>query len=52
MKKQLSKWQKSFILDGFDDPLRIAITGIGSGKSYALSLWIVLQCIKKPELEA
>lgn len=48
MKKQLSKWQKSFILDGFDDPLRIAITGIGSGKSYALSLWIVLQCIKKP----
>lgn len=48
MKKDLSKWQKSFILDGFDDPLRIAITGIGSGKSYALSLWIVLQCIKKP----
>jgi hypothetical protein len=48
MKKQLSKWQKQFILDGFDDPLRIAITGIGSGKSYALSLWIILQCIKKP----
>lgn len=48
MNKKLSKWQKSFILDGFDDPLRIAITGIGSGKSYSLSLWIILQCIKKP----
>lgn len=50
MKKQLSQWQKSFILDGFDDPLRIACTGISSGKSYALSVWIVLQCIKKPGL--
>lgn len=48
MKKQLSQWQKSFILDGFDDELRIACTGISAGKSYALSLWIVLQCIKKP----
>lgn len=26
--KKLSKWQKSFILDGFDDELRIACTGI------------------------
>lgn len=48
MKKDLSKWQKSFILDGFDDELRIACTGISAGKSYALSLWIVLQCVKKP----
>ena len=48
MNKQLSKWQKSFILDGFDDDLRIACTGISAGKSYALSLWIVLQCVKKP----
>lgn len=50
MKKQLSQWQKSFILDGFDDELRIACTGISAGKSYALSLWIVLQCIKKPDI--
>lgn len=48
MNKQLSKWQKSFVLDGFDNVLRIACTGISAGKSYALSLWIVLQCVKKP----
>jgi hypothetical protein len=48
MKKDLSKWQKQFIIDGFDDPLRIACTAISAGKSYALSLWIVLQCVKKP----
>lgn len=50
MNKKLSKWQKQFILDGFDTSLRIACTGISAGKSYALSLWIVLQCIKKPGL--
>lgn len=50
MNKQLSKWQKEFLIDKFDDALRIACTGISAGKSYALSLWIVLQCIKKPGL--
>lgn len=50
MKKDLSKWQKEFLIDKFDDALRIACTGISAGKSYALSLWIVLQCIKKPGL--
>lgn len=50
MNKQLSKWQKAFAIDKFDDPLRIACTGISAGKSYALSLWIVLQCVKKPGL--
>lgn len=47
---KLSKWQKRFVIDGFDDPLRIAVTGIGSGKSRALAVWIVLQCMKKPGL--
>lgn len=50
MNKKLSKWQKEFLIDKFDDALRIACTGISAGKSYALSLWIVLQCIKKPGL--
>lgn len=50
MNKKLSKWQKEFALDKFDDSLRIACTGISAGKSYALSLWIVLQCVKKPGL--
>ena len=45
---KLSKWQKKFILDEFDAPLRIACTGIGAGKSRALAVWIVLQCLKKP----
>lgn len=26
--KKLSKWQKEFVLDKFDDALRIACTGI------------------------
>lgn len=47
---KLSRWQKRFVVDGFDDPLRIAVTGIGSGKSRALAVWIVLQCLKKPGL--
>lgn len=50
VKLKLSKWQKRFVIDGFDDPLRIAVTGIGSGKSRALAVWIVLQCLKKPGL--
>lgn len=45
---QLSKWQRKFILDGFDDELRIACTSVSAGKSYALSIWIVLQCLKNP----
>lgn len=48
IKLKLSKWQKRFVLDGFDDPLRIACTGIGAGKSRALAVWIVLQCLRKP----
>lgn len=47
---QLSKWQKRFVLDEFDAPLRIAVTGIGSGKSRALAVWIVMQCMQKPGL--
>lgn len=47
---QLSKWQKRFVLDEFDSPLRIAVTGIGSGKSRALAVWIVMQCMQKPGL--
>lgn len=50
VKIKLSRWQKRFVIDGFDDPLRIAVTGIGSGKSRALAVWIVLQCLKKPGL--
>lgn len=50
IKAKLSKWQKAFAIDKFDAPLRIACTGISAGKSYALSLWIVLQCMKKPGL--
>lgn len=50
VKLKLSKWQKRFVIDEFDAPLRIAVTGIGSGKSRALAVWIVLQCLKKPGL--
>lgn len=45
---QLSNWQHNFILSGFDDELRIACTSVSAGKSYALSIWIVLQCLKNP----
>ena len=48
VKFQLSKWQKKFVLDGFDNPLRIACTGISAGKSRALALWNVMQMVKKP----
>lgn len=49
-KIKLSKWQEDFLLNDFDAPLKIACTGISSGKSYALSMWIVMQCLKKPKL--
>lgn len=42
---RLSKWQTEF-LQHFDDDLVCAVTGISSGKSYVLSLWLVLQCVK------
>lgn len=45
---KLSLWQQRFVLDGFDDPLRIACTGISAGKSRALAWWIIMQMIKKP----
>lgn len=45
---RLSSWQKRFAIDHFDDDLRIACTGVSAGKSYALSIWLVLQCLKNP----
>ena len=50
-KVQLSDWQKKFIGvkdygDHFDDPLRIACTGISAGKSRALAWWIIMQMVK------
>lgn len=50
-KAQLSDWQKKFIGvkdygDHFDDPLRIACTGISAGKSRALAWWIIMQMVK------
>ena len=44
---RLSKWQTDF-LKHMDDELVCAVTGISSGKSYVLSLWLVLQCLKTP----
>lgn len=49
IKLQLSEWQKKFILDGFDDDLRIACTGISAGKSRALAIWLIMQMARKPE---
>ena len=43
---KLSEWQSKFVLDGFDDPLRIACTGISAGKSRALAWWIIMQMVK------
>jgi hypothetical protein len=43
---KLSEWQSRFVLDGFDDPLRIACTGISAGKSRALAWWIIMQMVK------
>ena len=48
VKLKLSQWQRKFILDGFDDPLRIACTGISAGKSRALALWNIMQMVQKP----
>lgn len=47
MKMQLSKWQSEYI-NHFDDDLYIAMTGISSGKTHILAIWLVLQCLKKP----
>lgn len=47
-KPELSKWQGNFILDRYDDDLAIACCGVSSGKSAALAIWIVLQCMQKP----
>ena len=49
MNYQLSKWQKKF-LERFDDPLVIACTAISAGKTRILATWLVLQCLKKPEI--
>ena len=48
IKLQLSEWQRKFILDGFNDDLRIACTGISAGKSRALAIWLIMQMAKKP----
>lgn len=47
-KPEISPWQRDYIFDRFDDDLAIACCGVGSGKSAALAMWIVLQCCKKP----
>lgn len=47
-KPEISRWQQNFIFDRFDDDLAIACTGISAGKTAALTIWIVLQCVKKP----
>lgn len=46
---QLSKWQKEF-LQHFDDDLFIVKAGVGAGKSRIMAIWIVLQCMKNPNL--
>lgn len=48
-RQKLSRWQKKFVLDGFDDPLRIACTGVSAGKSRALAWWLIMQMVRKPE---
>lgn len=49
IKMKLSKWQQDFVLNGFDNDLRIACTGISAGKSRALALWLVMQMARKPK---
>lgn len=49
MEYQLSHWQKKF-LERFDDPLVIACTAISAGKTRILATWLVLQCLRKPEI--
>lgn len=46
---QLSKWQKEFI-EHFDDDLFIVKAGVGAGKSRIMAIWIVLQCMKNPDM--
>lgn len=41
MNVRISKWQKEWI-NRLDDPLCIAVCGIGSGKSFILATWIAL----------
>ena len=48
MNYRLAPWQKQFIIDEFNADLRIACCAISSGKSYALSVWLVLQCLRNP----
>lgn len=47
-KPELSKWQEDYIIKRYNEDLAIACCGIGSGKSAALAIWIVLQCCQKP----
>lgn len=46
---QLSKWQKEF-MEHFDDDLFIVKAGVGAGKSRIMAIWIVLQCMKNPDM--
>ena len=46
---QLSKWQKEFI-EHFDDDLFIVKAGVGAGKSRIMAIWLVLQCMKNPDM--
>ena len=48
MNYQLAAWQKRFVIEEHDADLRIAVCGISAGKSYALSIWLVLQCLRNP----
>ena len=43
---RLSRWQQEFVLQGFNDPLRIACTGVSAGKSRALAWWIIMQMVR------
>lgn len=46
---QLSKWQNEFLAH-FDDDLFIVKAGVGAGKSRIMAIWIVLQCMKNPDM--
>ena len=50
-KPKLSHWQEQFVgvksfKDHFNDPLRIACTGVSAGKSRALAWWIIMQMVR------
>lgn len=47
-KPEISPWQGDYIFKRFNDDLAIACCGVGSGKSAALAMWIVLQCCTNP----